>query len=229
MITCLPSPELKCKRCGSWLSLAFKDRTITRNNIRLLIRSCPILRCKKSHFSRSLTRDVGKQPYSSPIPIRKSKSGFTVLTLHYTVDPKNRFQLFGPKIFSQLKRQRKKRHEMNLKIPRRRFNYCKVLFSYDARDYYYFPGLYRASGNGYLTPVFFNKEVLLKYIYHPDCAVNIGSDTYGTIHTRDQGSIAFGVNRSDRVIMWLGDIDQLSETEQHYLRSEISSMRRKLT
>lgn len=164
MITRLPIPELKCKRCGSWLSLAFKDCTFTRNNVRLLIRSCPILRCEKSHFSRSLASKVGRKPQASPIPIRKSKSGFAVLTLHYTADPRNRFQIFDPKIFSKLKRQRKKYQEIYLKIPRQRFNYCQVPFSYDSRDYYYFPGLYRASGDGYLTPVFFNKEVLLKYI-----------------------------------------------------------------
>ena len=220
MITRRPIPELKCKRCGSWLSLAFKDRTLTRNNIRLTIRSCPILRCEKSHFSRSLASDVDKKPQTSPIPIRKANSGFTVLTLHYTVDPSNRFQMFDPKIFSRLERQKKKHHEIDLKIPRPRFNYCKVPFSYDPRDYYYFPGLYRVSGDEYLTPVFFNKEVLLKYIHHPDYAVEFASDTYGTIHTRVKDSIAFGVNRSDRVIMWLGDIDRLPETEQHYLRSE---------
>src|SRR5919109_775307 len=220
MITRLPIPELKCKRYVSWLSLAFKDRTLPRNNVRVLIRSCPILRCNESYFSRSLASDVGKKNQTTPISTRMSNSGFAVLTLHYTVDPGNQFRIFDPKIFSQLKKQRKKRHEMDLKLPRRRFNYCKVPFLYDPRDYYYFPGLYRASGDGYLTPVFFNKEVLLKYIHHPDSAVDFGSDTHGTIHTRDKDSIAFGLNRSDRVIMWLGDIDRLSEAEQHYLRSE---------
>jgi hypothetical protein len=215
-----PISELRCRRCRSRLTLGFKDCSLTRHNVRLLIRSCPVLRCENSHFSRSLASDLGKNPQTGGISVRKSVGGFAVLTLHHTADPNNRFQVFDPKIFSRLRRQGKKQHEIRLKIPRRRFNYCKVPFSYDPRDYYYFPGLYRAAGDGYLTPVFFKKEVLLKYIFHPECAVDFASDTYGTIHTSDKDMIAFGLNRSDRVIMWLGDIDRLSKSEQYYLKSE---------
>lgn len=40
----------------------------------------------------------------------------------------------------------------------------KVKFIYDKDDYYFIPGLIRPWKTGFLTPVFFNIEVLLKYI-----------------------------------------------------------------
>lgn len=100
-----------------------------------------------------------------------------------------------------------------------RFGYCpKVEFLYDATDEKYIPGLYR--GNGFLTPVFFNKSVLLKYLQHPDYVLELGSDTYGTISRNDEFQLPFGINRKDKVILWLGDIDQIPDLEQYYLRSE---------
>lgn len=43
----------------------------------------------------------------------------------------------------------------------------KVKFIYDKDDYYCIPGLIRTWKIGFLTSVFFNIEVLLKYIHHP--------------------------------------------------------------
>jgi hypothetical protein len=100
-----------------------------------------------------------------------------------------------------------------------RFRYCrKVEFLYDSTDYHYIPGLYR--GDGFLTPVFFSKGVLLKYMHHPEYVVELGSDTYGTIWRNGEHLLPLGINRNGKVIMWLGDLDQMPEQEQYYLRSE---------
>jgi hypothetical protein len=102
---------------------------------------------------------------------------------------------------------------------KRRFGYCQaVQFLYDPTDHDYLPGL--QGRGGFLTPVFFNKAVLLKYLNHPDYVVELGSDTYGTIARRREHLIPFGVNRSGKVIAWLGDLDTLPPEELHYLRSE---------
>ena len=45
----------------------------------------------------------------------------------------------------------------------RDFGFAKVPFVYDSDDYKYIPGLQRPFDEGFLTPVFFNREVLIKY------------------------------------------------------------------
>ena len=72
---------------------------------------------------------------------------------------------------------------------------------------------------GFLTPVFFNIEVLLKYMHHPDYGLDIGADTFGYIYKGDEHYIIWD-QENNKVIMWLGDIGNLSVEEQFYLRSE---------
>jgi hypothetical protein len=99
------------------------------------------------------------------------------------------------------------------------FELTKIPFLYDADDYYYIPGLEQPFNVGSLTPVYFNREVLLKYDASPTYSVKFASPTYGTINS-EVFSISFGINKNNKVIMWLGDIAKLPEPEQHYLRSE---------
>lgn len=95
-----------------------------------------------------------------------------------------------------------------------------VDFIYDKDDYYFFPGLIRPWNTGFLTPVFFNIEVLLKYAYHPSYALELGANTLGSLYKNQKHMIQFGINPNGKVIMWLGDIGKLELEEQHYLRSE---------
>jgi hypothetical protein len=99
------------------------------------------------------------------------------------------------------------------------FEFTKIPFLYDADDYYYIPGLERSSNVGFLTPVYFDRKVLLKYDASSTCRVKFHSPTYGTIEA-DVFSISFGINKNGKVVMWLGDIARLPESEQYYLRSE---------
>lgn len=95
----------------------------------------------------------------------------------------------------------------------------KFNFKYSQIDYEFIPGLMRPWDDGFLTPVFFNIAALNKYSQDPRYKLDLFSETYGTIHAKDW-TIAFGINRNKRVIMWLGDIDALPEDEQYFLRSE---------
>lgn len=99
------------------------------------------------------------------------------------------------------------------------FGFTKVKFVYDADDYFFIPGLARENSPGFLTPVFFNKHVLIKFDALEHYSLSFCSRTYGGISTQDF-SISFGVNENEKVVMWLGDIAELPEPEQHYLRSE---------
>jgi hypothetical protein len=95
----------------------------------------------------------------------------------------------------------------------------KFNFKYTQIDYEFIPGLMRPWDDGFLTPVFFHIAVLNKYSQDPRYKLDLFSETYGTIHAKSW-TIAFGINRSKLVIMWLGDINALPEDEQYFLRSE---------
>lgn len=103
--------------------------------------------------------------------------------------------------------------------PNEQFSFTNVPFLYDSDDYHNIPGLERPFNQGFLTPVFFKKAVLLKYEASPTYRVKFASTTYGTIYA-DNYYIAFGINKNSKVVMWLGDIAKLPEVEQYYLRSE---------
>ena len=101
------------------------------------------------------------------------------------------------------------------------FGFTEIPFVYDPDDYHYIPGLSRPFNEGFLTPVFFNRSVLLKFDTRPDYRLKFVSKTYGSIINDDKGFIvAFGLNRKNLVVMWLGDIAELPESEQYYLKSE---------
>ena len=100
------------------------------------------------------------------------------------------------------------------------FGFTDVQFIYDSDDYKYIPGLVRQPDDGFLTPVFFNREVLIKYDASPIYRLGFASTTYGEIMRGDDFAIPFGINKNGKVIMWLGDIAKLPVEEQYYLRSE---------
>lgn len=100
------------------------------------------------------------------------------------------------------------------------WNRTIVRFDYDPDDYFYIPGLHRSFDEGFLQPVFFKRRALMKYDNLPGYQVKFASRTYGSIITDNDDLIAFGINRHDSLVMWLGDIAKLPDAEQYYLRSE---------
>lgn len=83
------------------------------------------------------------------------------------------------------------------------------------------PGLQRPwdGFSPYLTPVFFHKEVLVRYFYDPRYLCEFHSETYGTVRAK-QFSFPIGINPNGKVVAWLGDLEKLPESEQQYLLSE---------
>lgn len=109
----------------------------------------------------------------------------------------------------------------------KRFDYLG--FEYDPRDYYIIPGLYREQNDGYLTPVFFDKDVLLYYNNHPDYTVKLTSFSSGTILHKGKEFFAwgFGINRSGKIFKWLGDLDNdfsSDDMKQHLRRFQASNV-----
>ena len=117
-------------------------------------------------------------------------------------------------------RQAKEKNVLTVNVKRkkkkdaRRFEYRNsIRFIYDSWDYDFIPGLQRPWNDGYLTPVFFNKKILLKYLNDPKYCVTYATDTFGSIYRGQTHLIAFGINRNGRVITWLGDLDRLPRKE----------------
>jgi hypothetical protein len=106
-------------------------------------------------------------------------------------------------------------------LGKKRYSYAtKFDFLYSQIDYEFIPGLAREWDDGFLTPVFFNLSVLNKYTQNPGYRLDLFSESYGNIWKGDEWSIAFGINKGGKVIMWLGDLDELPDSEKYYLRSE---------
>jgi hypothetical protein len=107
-----------------------------------------------------------------------------------------------------------------LKRLRDKFDYCKKFnFKYDIRDYKYLPGLMRPWNDGAITPVFFKKNVLSKFEEEDDYTIEYASDTYGTIYSKKGMFLSFGINRNNKVIVWLKDLEKISDDEKYYFKS----------
>ena len=107
--------------------------------------------------------------------------------------------------------------------------YSKLNFKYSPEDYFLIPGLSRPENDGYLIPVFFDKDVLLYYNNHPDYTVRFGSFSSGNIYFKGEPlfSWGFGINRNDKIFMWLGDLyEDLGgkEMESHLKRFQASNV-----
>ena len=109
-------------------------------------------------------------------------------------------------------------HSNRQKLPSN-YDHGNVKFLYDTDDYRYIPGLQRPHDSGFLTPVFFEKDILAIFDTLPKYSLSFASTTYGTIDGPNL-TISFGINRNGKVIMWLGDIYRLPESEQHLLRAK---------
>jgi hypothetical protein len=62
-------------------------------------------------------------------------------------------------------------------------------------------------GNQFLTPVYFNKQVLTRYLYDSRFSCEFASETYGTVYGPDF-DISFGINKNGSVLAWLGDLQE---------------------
>jgi hypothetical protein len=180
---------LRCSNCEDWLKLILGSHVIRVDNTTINVENFPLLECPKC-----LTRYLPE----------KSKKAIE----YFFVEAKKKNKSTAIIKFNIEKAREK------------RFDFCKdVDFKYDPIDYEYIPGLWRAWDMGYLTPVFFKKDLLVKYYNHPDYLVEFGSDTYGTVHMRGENIIPFGMNRSQKILMWLGELQDLSREEKLYLAS----------
>jgi len=88
-----------------------------------------------------------------------------------------------------------------------------VEFVYDSSEDY------SPQRDNFLTPVYFEKEVLVEFIYNPKYNCSFASETYGTLEFKDD-YVPFGINSDNHLICWLGDIKKLPDSIQHILKAK---------
>ena len=90
----------------------------------------------------------------------------------------------------------------------KRFDHLDL--KYDARDYFHYPRLGGEDQDGFLCPVFFDKDVLVYFNNHPKYRLAMRSSSAGSITQGGEAMLShgFGINRSGKLFMWLGDIDR---------------------
>lgn len=101
-------------------------------------------------------------------------------------------------------------------------------YIYDHWDYECIPGLKfdeEHQEKGFLTPVYFDKRVLISFFNLPSYEVNLFSESYGcfSMFSQPNGdyeyewSIPFGINSSGKVVFWLGDLSRIIDDTTIYL------------
>lgn len=114
---------------------------------------------------------------------------------------------------------------------RKRFKrYRHLGFVYDPRDYYLIPCIYREWDEGFLTPVFFDKDLLVYYNGHPDYSVILYSFSSGNIYHKGNPmfNTGFGINRSGKIFKWLGDLNddfKSPKMKPHLMRFQASNIK----
>ena len=112
---------------------------------------------------------------------------------------------------------------------KKKFDYCvEQDYEYDHRDFYNIPGLCyddEHSIEGFLTPVYFEKQALIYFISMPEYEVNIFSETYGNIGMKDpdeiytyEWNIPFGFNRNGKLVFWLGDLSYMDNRSKGIIK-----------
>ena len=94
-------------------------------------------------------------------------------------------------------------------------------FRYSSAEHFFIPGLVRGiPSDGYLTPVYFNGNVLVKYQHGLGYEIKSSTKSFGFISVPSGESFPYGVNRAGHIVMWLRDIMKLDARELFCLYSE---------
>ncbi|MBO2617254.1 hypothetical protein [Shewanella algae] len=93
-------------------------------------------------------------------------------------------------------------------------------FRYSPAEHFFIPGLIRdIPSNGFLTPVYFEKHVLVKFEHAEGYDISNYTESAGRIHGPEGIDVPYGINKDGYVIMWLGDIVDFPNKELLYLYS----------
>jgi hypothetical protein len=174
---------LECNNCGNYRYIVYQGVRIEEGKKGFGV-NMPYFECKSCGQFESILPQEKFVEFKSEIMPSINDGEFFEMPLKY--------------IFSKLDSERKFKQ------------YSHLDFEYDSRDYYLIPGLYREWDDGYLTPVFFNKDLLIYYNNHNDYTVKLTSFSSGNIYHKGKAMFewGFGINRNGKIFKWLGDLDR---------------------
>jgi hypothetical protein len=172
---------MECKACPDFYHIKFEKRKYIQQG-KSIVMNVPVYEC----------HSCGRVE-----PLISNREFFQLIAgLSDKMLAGKTYRLSTAKVFPLLSSWKKFKHFKHLEL------------KYDARDHYLIPGL-NMNGDGYLTPVFFKKDVLLYYNNHPDYTVRMDSFTTGNIYDKSGPLLShgFGINRSGKLFRWLGDLN----------------------
>lgn len=183
-------PFDKCPACKGNYELQLSTVTIWIERKRIIVYDCPVQACQKCHDEL-----VG---HRVPQFVHRAY-------MEFEEHPGNTT------------------YELTLK-GNKRFEYAVAAdFIYDSRDLN-IPGCDvdedPTHTEGFSLPVYFDRKVLSNFYADDDYELDFFSESYGDIAKRRRDGweydwkIPFGVNRNDRVIIFLGDLDQIDEKDR---------------
>lgn len=182
--------------CGGINELQLLECIVKIDSHEILIKDCPILICKKCD-TQKLGNLVPQQIYNTYFEMKKRECSNCRLT------------------------------SLNNKI----FEFAKSKnFVYDCRDLN-IPGLDidldPTHPEGFSCPVFFDKKVLNNFLLDDDYGLDLYSETQGVIGKKGTDGwewewlIKFGINTNNKVVIFLGDLHQISDDDKavYWLKS----------
>lgn len=174
---------LECPDCGDFKYLEFIGVRFEEGNKRLGIK-LPFFICKSCGHSKCIVSEEQCMKFKEDMMPSLEYGEFFEMPLKF--------------VFSKLDEEKRFTHFDHLE------------FKYDATDYFLIPGIQRPEEDGYLTPVFFDKDVLLYYNNHPDYSVKLYSFSSGNIYYKGEALFneGFGINRNGKIFKWLGDLSE---------------------
>ncbi|MEG1531543.1 MAG: hypothetical protein RSC15_07960 [Lactococcus sp.] len=110
----------------------------------------------------------------------------------------------------------------------KKFSYCEADgYIYDNRDLNVPAVQYdmEHSKPGFFCPVYFDRKVLFNFFHDDDYTLNLFSETYGFIGKKGTSGyewdwiIDFGINTNNKVVIWLGDLEDIDERAKFWFKS----------
>lgn len=174
--------------CGQYMEMNPETVTVDIATYHFEIVGCPILKCSCGH--RQLCPDIPQEVYMSYFKLMENGCNTCRLTMNSDI----------------------------------KYEFAKNLdFKYDSRDLS-IPGLGvdadPTNPKGFSCPVFFDRKVLYNFFFDENYELDFACESYGTIAKVGtdgwpyEWKIVFGINSNNKVVMFLGDLDQIDSHDK---------------
>lgn len=178
--------------CGARREMNLETTTVDIDAYRIEIIDCPIMQCTNCE-KKCLCPNIPQEIY---------------------------------KAYFELEKRNQRGCRITMKAERR-FEWAKDAdYKYDSRDLS-IPGLDvdldPTHPEGFSCPVFFDRKILGVFYNDNDYELDIFSESYGTIARKGtdgyqyEWKIPFGINKNDRIIIFLGDLDEIDKDDRAVL------------